>query len=144
MKVISQGKYIGGSPSNSAKGDTKDCSLRRDEPEHICSFSRVPAEPCRSSLCSAAQCLISREQLYIRTPYRAIFVLQTHVINIIRYPSLILQLCLAHEQFQDCPDLCFAHKQSQDRAANPWLYHKPGIQGLHRTIPRLRKSTLCA
>ena len=35
--------------------------------------------------------------------------------------------------------------------SNPWiarpihgLYYKPSIQGLHRTIPRLRKSMLCA
>ena len=36
------GSIIGGSPSNSTNGDTKDCSSRRDEPYGpYTSFSRV-------------------------------------------------------------------------------------------------------
>ena len=47
------GSIIGGSPSNCTKGDTKDCSSRRDEP--YTSFSRVlKSEPWRSLLCSVS------------------------------------------------------------------------------------------
>ena len=49
------GSIIGGSPSNCTKGDTKDCSSRRDEPYTCTSFSRVlKSEPWRSLLCSVS------------------------------------------------------------------------------------------
>ena len=63
--MISQGKSkcIGSSPSNSAKGDTKDYSSRRDEPYLIFKSS----EPWRMQFTVLGQpgprSLISREQL---------------------------------------------------------------------------------
>ena len=51
------GGIIGGSPSNSTKGDTKDCALRRDEPYITFKSSKLymhGAVPCAR--------LINREQ----------------------------------------------------------------------------------
>ena len=134
------GSIIGGLPSNCTKGDMKNCLLRCNEPDHIFKSS----EPC----------LINREQLYLYT-IGLLFVLQTHACYKVMWMYSLfatpryyrdVQSILCAGQSQDCPDQCFAHEQSQD-IARPihGLYHKPWIQGgLCRTIPGLRKSTLCA
>ena len=86
--MISQGKctdfifgsIIGGSPSNSTKGDTKDCSSRRDEPY-----------------------LIFRQQLYLYTIGLFLYCKRMLLIMYL-YHSLpivhITDLCFAHEQSQ--------------------------------------------
>ena len=88
---------------------------------NLTTFSRV----LNHGTVHCARCLISREQLYLYT-MGLLFVLQTHVIDIVRYPSLIYvhitaMLCARAISMQDCPDLSL-------RTSNP-LYHKPGIQG---------------
>ena len=60
------GSIIGGSPSNYTKGDTKDCSSRRDEP--YTSFSRQSSEVCMNhGAVYCARYLISREKMYLYT-----------------------------------------------------------------------------
>ena len=99
VKVNSQGKCISYLVASQATGDTKDCSLRRDEPYLTFKSSKLYMH-------GAVHCagLINQENN-----------------SICRYTVGLFNYC--KRMFpHDCPDLCFVHKQSQDCAANPCMH----------------------
>ena len=87
---------IGGSPSNSRKGDSKDCSSRRDEPYLIFKSSEL--------------CMVQFPVFGVSSVEKIVFV---HHIGLFYYCKRMFP--------QDCPDLCFVHKQSQNFAGNSWV-----------------------